>query len=190
MELTHITYQGPAVDDEEMLDRLPDSLRSILTSVNGFIQFGGALHMRGACFGPDWHSLRRAWDGPGALHHLFPSVSRDWVPFAEDCVGDQFLLEGDVVLRLSAEIGDIERMELSLPDFMKAAATDPVEFLSMHPLLQYLNQETKLPEGALVHAYPPFCSKESADGVSLRAVPAWELHGFHSQMARTLSGDA
>jgi hypothetical protein len=188
MELNHISYLGPPVDDPDLLDAVPDGLKSLLTSLNGFVQFGGGLHVRGACSGPDWHSLRCAWYGPRPIHELFASVSRDWVPFAEDCVGDQFLLRNNDVLRLSAETGHVEEMGLSLGEFLISANSDPIGFLAMEPLLQLQKDHGELPEGHLIHVYPPFCTEEAARGVSLRAVPALELHDFHSELAKALSG--
>ena len=189
MELSHITYQGPPLDDSEILGQLPDSLKSLLNSLNGFIQFGGGLHVRGACTAPVWHSLRRAWHGPTAVHELFSSVNQDWVPFAEDCVGDQFLLKNELVVRLSAETGEVEDLEMSLFDFLRSAESDPVEFLAMQPLLQFRNDHGDLPEGQLILAYPPFCTEEAAKGVSLRSTAAWELHQFHSKLAKALPTD-
>lgn len=189
MELSQITYQGPLIDDEEILPQVPKGLVSILNSINGFIQFNGGLHIRGACSGPDWHSLRRAWHGPNSISALFPAVDRDWVPFAEDCVGDQFLLKDKEVLRLSAEIGKVDELGLSLGEFFKEVIADPVGLLEMEPLLQFQKDQGDLPEGYLLHAYPPFCMAEAAQGVSLRAVPAWELHGFHSELAKALPED-
>lgn len=189
MELNNVTYQGPPLDDPEILGKAPDSLKSLLNSLNGFVQFGGGLHVRGACICPEWHSLRRAWHGSASVHELFSSVSQDWVPFAEDCVGDQFLLKNEFVIRLSAETGAIENLEMSLLEFLENANSDPVNFLSMQPLLQYRHDHGDLPVGHLVHAYPPFCTKESAEGISLCAVPAWELHQFHSKFAKALPDD-
>ena len=189
MELNHITYQGPPVDDVELLGRVPESLAALLNSLNGFIQYGGGLHLRGACTAPDWHSLRRAWLGPKSISDIFSAVEETWIPFAEDCVGDQFLLRNKEVLRLSAETGELEEMGLSLGDFLKSASADPIDFLAMEPLLQFQNDHGELPEGHLLHVYPPFCTEEAEQGVSLRAVPAWELHDFHSELAKALPKD-
>ncbi|MEM1130411.1 MAG: SMI1/KNR4 family protein [Pseudomonadota bacterium] len=174
------------MDDPKILERLPESLVSVLTSLNGFVQFGGGLHLRGACIEPAWHSLRRAWLGPGSINDLFPAVHQDWVPFAEDCVGDQFLLNSKDVIRLPAETGELEEMGLALGEFLRRANTDPIGFLAMEPLLQFRQDQGDLPDGHLVHAYPPFCTEEAANGVSLGAVPAWELHQFHSELAKSL----
>lgn len=189
MEIDHITYQGPELDDPKLLEYVPNSLKALLTSLNGFVQFGGGLHVRGACSEPEWHSLRRAWYGPSAIHQLYPSVDQEWVPFAEDCVGDQFLLRHKDVLRLSAETGDVEAMDLTLGEFLRNVNSNPIEFLSMQPLLQFQKDRGDVPEGYLVLAYPPFCTKEAAEGVALKAVPAWELHNYHSELAKALAAD-
>ena len=186
MDLSHITYQGPAIDDAGILDELPENLAGLLNQLNGFIQYGGGLHLRGACLAPDWHALRAAWKGEIAFHVLYPAVLPQHVPFAEDCVGDQFLLDDKRVLKLHAETGDLEDMGLSLGGFLEAALADPVNFLGMHPLMQHL-KTGNLPEGYLLSVYPPFCTKEAANGVSLRPVPAQELHALHAEMAATFA---
>jgi hypothetical protein len=61
-----------------------------------------------------------------------------------------------------------------------------VEYLAIEPLLQLQAEKQCLAPGELIHAYPPFCSKESANGVSLSPVPARELLLFHSALARTI----
>jgi hypothetical protein len=103
-----VTYVGPPIDDADILARVPSDLADRLRQANGFIWFGGGLHVRGACREPAWHSLRAAWEGDAALHVLYPTVQVDDVPFAEDCVGDQFLIRGGTVWKLAAETGDVE----------------------------------------------------------------------------------
>ena len=56
-----------------------------------------------------------------------------------------------------------------------------------YPLLQLETEGGTLRPGQLISAYPPFCTKEAADGVSLRAVPALELNRFHADFARQLA---
>jgi len=183
VELTNITFHGPEIDDFEILGELPESLSRLLRSLNGFIQFGGGLHVRGACRNPQWHSLRHAWHGPEAFHNLFSSVDPTWIPFAEDCVGDQFMIANNELLFLSAETGDVEPLGFDLVKFLELVDSDPVGFLSMEPLLQFQQDKNVLQAGQLIHAYPPFCTKEAAGGVSLAAVPASELNMFHSTFA-------
>ena len=71
MELEQVTFVGPPIDDPEILERLPSSLSGLLRQINGFIQFDGGLHIRGACNAPAWHSLRNAWDGDESFHSLY-----------------------------------------------------------------------------------------------------------------------
>lgn len=43
MDLVDVSYQGPVIDDPQILDRLPHDYRSVLEQINGFTQFGGGL---------------------------------------------------------------------------------------------------------------------------------------------------
>jgi len=106
MKFEGVTFTGPPVDDPEILKAVPADLRRFLEQVNGLIAYEGGLHVRGACRRPEWHSLRHAWRGPNAFHEQYPGVEREDVPFAEDAVGDQWLLRGELVWRLAAETGD------------------------------------------------------------------------------------
>jgi hypothetical protein len=54
-------YIGPPIDDPDILDRLPAAYRDFLARTNGYVAYGGGLHVRGACHAPGWHSLRAAW---------------------------------------------------------------------------------------------------------------------------------
>jgi hypothetical protein len=63
-----------------------------------------------------------------------------------------------------------------------------VETLGLHALLQLHQEGGRLEPGELISVYPPFCTKESADGVSLRAVPAEDRHGFLWSLAEQLRG--
>jgi hypothetical protein len=183
VQLEHVTFSGPPVDDGGMLDRLPANLAGLLRQINGFIQFHGGLHVRGACYGPDWHSLRDAWYDESAFWRLYPEVRQADVPFAEDCMGDQFLLRDGVVLKLAAETGDVESLGVNLQQFFEAVAADPVEYLSLHPLLQHQRDGGRLEPGQLLAAFPPFCTKQSADSVSLAAISAGEQRHFLVGMA-------
>ena len=189
MEITNVTYRGPELTDAATLESLPQNLKGLLSSLNGFIQYGGGLHVRGAAHEPSWHSIAEVWTGSLSLSKLYPEVLQTDVPFAQDCVGDQFLLRNGQVWRLSAETGQVENLELGLKSFFVACAENPVKFLSMEPLLQLQREGRSLEPGQLIHAYPPFCTKEAAHGVSLKAVPAAELIGFHAELAAQLPPD-
>ena len=188
MELQEVTYSGPPIDDERLLARLPANLADLLRQMNGFIQFHGGLHLRGACLQPAWHSLRDAWAGGSAFHRLYPNVRRRDVPFVEDCMGDQFLLRSGRVYKLAAETGGVEPLNVGLGGFFEAVAKDPVEFLALHPLLKFQQDGGRLEPGQLLNVFPPFCTKQSADGVSLTAIATDERRRFLADLATQLRG--
>ena len=189
MLLDNVTFRGPKIDDETLIDELPENLAALLRSINGFILCGGGLHIRGVCVEPEWHSLRAAWHGQEALHTLYDSVEPSDIPFAQDCVGDQFLLRGGKVLALSAETGEVGQKANGLASFLEAANANPEGFLAMEPLLALQGQGKILAPGQLIHAYPPFCTEQAAQGVSLKAVPAREVIGYHAELASKMPKD-
>jgi hypothetical protein len=109
------------------------------------------------------------------------------VPFAQDCVGDQFLLRDGEVVRLYAEDAQVEPLNLGLEEFLEVAQNDPIEFLSMHPLVQFMNDGGILEPCQLLLAYPPFCTVEASSGVHLTAVPAQELFEFHAKLSAQMT---
>ncbi len=145
----------------------------------GFILHEGAVHVRGACSAPEWHSLRAAWRGPKAFHILYEDVRPSDIPFGQDQVGDQFLIRDGVVFRLSAETGEIERLTDSLQDFFSRVSSDIEAFLNV-------GLSHKMQPGQLLHAYPPFCFQESGAGASLAPLPASEVILFHADLARQI----
>lgn len=187
MKLKNLIYRGPHMDDQETLDRLPEDYRALLAQMNGFIKFGGGLHVRGACLEPDWHSLRQVWTGERALHQLFPQLQADDIPFGQDALGDQYLLRNGVVHHLRAETGALDSLQCGLFDFLAAAEADPVEYLALVPLLKFQEQGQHLEPGYLLSAYPPFCTPESAKGVHLDAVPTLERIAFLAHFAAQIA---
>jgi hypothetical protein len=181
------SYLGGDITDSKILEKLPSDYRELLHQANGFILFNGGLHLRGAVLHPDWHSLRYAWLGEAGLHRLFAAVEESDVPFGEDCVGDQFLLRSGSVYKLEAETGTVECMAMDLETFLGRALENPLESLGLHPLLQFQREGGTLEPGKLLNVYPPFCTKESAQGVSLRAIPALERISFLADFARQIA---
>ena len=182
----YISYQGPVVDDPQIMDELPPDLRDHLAAQNGYVAFEGALHVRGAVSDPEWHSIRLAWKSDFAFHQLYDQITETDVPFAEDCVGDQFFLRGLQIAHLNAETGEIDLLEMNLDQFLEACLADPLEFLLAHPLKQLQQESGSLEPGQLIHAFPPFSTKEGGAESSLRAVPALEVHRWHAELARVL----
>lgn len=183
MELDHVTFVGPPIDDGKILAKLPANLAGLLQQLNGFIQFHGGIHVRGACRHPSWHSLRDAWVGAHAFHSLYPAVHLEDIPFAEDCLGDQFLLRDGRVLRLAAETGELQALDLGLAEFFHAIQADPIEFLALEPLLQFQRDGGVLEPGQLLAACPPFCTEQAAEGVHLAAISANERRRFLADFA-------
>jgi hypothetical protein len=181
------TYVGSEITDAEILDKVPEVYRRLLNQANGFILFDGGLHVRGAVLAPEWHSLRKVWLGDFTLYKLFPAIGESDVPFAQDCLGGQFLLRGDTVHKLDAEIGEIESLRMDLETFLNRAQENPVEFLSLQSLLQFMSEDGELKPGQLLSVYPPFITKESANGVSLKAISMFDRIGFLADFARQVA---
>lgn len=179
MNSEHRTWGGADSDDQALLGELPDNLRAVVARPAGFILHNGAIHFRGCVSGPAWHSLREAWHGEHAFHHLYPDVQETDIPFAQDQLGDQYLLRGAEVFRLDAETGELSRFASDLEAFLSGIANDITEYLNV-------GLDRELQPGQLLHAYPPFCMAESGRGVSLRPVPADELIRFHADLASQL----
>ncbi|MGZ8939574.1 MAG: hypothetical protein ACXW32_10230 [Limisphaerales bacterium] len=178
LDLSGVTWKGPAIDDPKILRDVPEELYQLLRQVNGFILHHGALHVRGGCVAPEWHSLRKAWRGPEAFSESYDAVRPDDVPFAQDLFGDQFLLRRRAVWRLFAETGEMEEMTENLAEFTARVSEDIDAFLNVHAAV--------LEPGQLMLAYPPFCVEGPASKSTLSAVPALEAIAFHANVARQL----
>jgi hypothetical protein len=179
MNIPGITWRGDKIDDSEILRGLPLALARILSEVNGFILHEGALHLRGASLEPAWHSIRAAWRGPQAFCNLYDNILPSDVPFAQDQIGDQFLIRDDRVIRLFAETGEIEALTASIDDFFSRLTEDIEKFLNV-------GLSHTIQPGQLLLAYPPFVCRESESGVSLKPVRADEVILFHADLARQI----
>ena len=186
-DLPGVTYTGPEIDDPSALDDLPAALRRRLEETNGVVAYDGGLHVRGACTAPAWHSLRAAREGELAFHVLYPGVREDDVPFAEDAVGDQWLMRGEQVAELSAETGEVEELGIDLDTFFERVAADPKEALGLAPLVQLREEGGELRPEQLVNVYPPYAFSQSADGVHVRAIDALEQRSFLADLARQMA---
>lgn len=188
MEWSKPDYVGSEITDVEILAKVPDDYRRLLSETNGFVLFDGGLHVRGAVLSPEWHSLRKIWLGDFALYKLFPAIEETDVPFAQDCLGDQFVLCNGIVHKLDAEVGEIDSLGVDLQTFLKQAQENPVEYLSLEPLLQFMSEGGKLKPGQLLSVYSPFIAEESANVVSLKAISMFDRIGFLADFARQITG--
>ena len=119
---------------------------------------------------------------------LFPAVRDSDLPFAQDCMGDQFVLRGGVVHRLSGETGELASMHMGWTEFFEQLTANPFDFLQLHPLVQFQREGGHLQPGQLLNAYPPFSAEGSGSGVSLSAVPIDQRMHFLAKLSRLLSG--
>ncbi len=188
--LPDISFRGPAPSDPDydhaLRAELPPELQGLLDELGGVVAFGGGLHLRGLCVAPEWHSLRAAWRGPRALHQLFRSVLPSDVPFAEDCVGDQYLLRGGEVVQLFAEVAEVEALGQGLREFIAAAIADPEDALCTEPLQVFLRDHEALAPECALQIDPPFCV--DADERTLVAVPRLLLRERHAALAQRAIG--
>jgi hypothetical protein len=103
---------------------------------------------------------------------MYPEVNADDVPFAQDCMGDQFLIRSKTVLRLHGETGEIKDLGVGWREFFEESAANPNEFLSLQLLEHFRNEGGSLEPGQLLSVLPPLCTKESANGISVKAISA------------------
>ena len=149
-----VLFQGETPPDPSILVTLPEDLQSFYQECNGLVAFNGGLQIRICSNDDNPLSLGRYWKGDRALHRIYPNLLTSDIPFGQDCAGDQFFLRDDFVWLLSAETGEIMDMEVHLDEFFETSIEDPVDYLSMEPLVHYLDMEGELPFGQLVHIVP------------------------------------
>jgi hypothetical protein len=190
MEFPGLTYRGAALDDIDILDRLPTDLQQLLAQRNGFVGFRGGLHVRGACKEPAWHSLRAAMEGPESFAQRYRVVKPTDVPFAQNVFGDQFLLRGPKVFRLDSYADQLDPVADDLVGFFAKVQEDPISLLALGHLAQFEGTGETLRPGELLMEWPPFVVEGSDKGVSLRRIPAAERLEFLADIARQLRGVA
>ncbi len=186
MKEESITYKGNDLSDKEILEYLPKDLQNLLKKINGFVAFDDGLHIRGMVDSPEWHSLQSVWVGEFALHKLFSGLKESDIPFGQDCFGDQFLLRDKTVWKLNAETDEVENLGLTLKEFLAKAEENPTEFLSLQPLIKFKIEGGIIENGQLINVYPPFCTKEAENVVSLKAVPSFERINFLADFAKQI----
>ena len=151
------------ITDEETFEWLPEDLALFYENVNGIVAFQGGLQIRGCVKEPAWNSLYEAWKGDYAFYKTYTNLNADDIPFAQDCMGDQYFLRDEMVWILQTETGDVYDLEVDFIDFIEEAIEDPVEFLSLHPLVQYISEDGELKAGQLLSCMPPICEEVGED---------------------------
>src|SRR5690606_14715094 len=109
-----------------------------------------------------------------AFWKYYPDILDVDIPFAQDCMGDQFLFRGNRIIKLYTETGQIESYNYDFAQFLEAIEKDPVNFLGMYPLIQLEMDEKSLEPGQLLQAFPPLSLQSSAMDLTIKPVPIFE----------------
>lgn len=181
-----IIYTGGELTDLVSFAQLPTYLQAFLREQNGVVAYFGGLHVRGCVAAPTWHALAEAWQGENAFWRTYDTVLETDVPFAQDCVGNQFLLRGDAVLFLDTETGELADLEVDFKHFLFGAEKFPVEALGLEPLRDFQRAGGVLAPGQLLSVSPPVCIRTATEKTQLIARPAAErlawLTAFYRQI--------
>lgn len=172
MKLQGITYRQTSIDDWATYKTTPLRFQDFLQQTNGIIAFKGGLHIRGCCHEPAWHSIDHYISSHAAFWKIYPDVLDIDIPFAQDCMGDQFLFRGEKVYKLNLETGQLSFYDYDFYGFLEAVDSNPIDFLGMYPLVQYEMDGKELLPGHLLQAYPPLYLNIPGEIVSLEALPA------------------
>lgn len=178
MEFNGVTYQGTEITDRKTLEKLPLDLANFYSQVNGLIAFNGGLHLRGCVDFPEWHSINYYWTGTGALHNFYEQLNDCDIPFGQDCLGDQFILRDSVIHKLSGETGELENLELDFNEFLIRTIEDPMNFLLLQPLEQFISEGGQLSPGELLNVFPPFCLDNESNEYSFKNISVKDRIGF------------
>lgn len=170
-----VTFHAPAASTA--LDPgLPASLRAALAEHDGFIVDDGAFHMRGVGEGhPGWHRLDGCVVGQGGVFDAYEVLEPGDVVFGQNMLGDQFVLRGEAVHFLDAEVGELERVAPTLAAFLSTVNEEGDN-------LPRYGGRAALEPGELMHAHPPFCCVTDSGSYRLHPTPAEELHAFHVEL--------
>ncbi|TGE18310.1 SMI1/KNR4 family protein [Hymenobacter elongatus] len=187
-----ILYTGGELTDLVHFARLPSYLQAFLREQNGVVAYFGGLHIRGCVSEPTWHALHTAWQGEMAFWRTYAEVQETDIPFAQDCVGNQFLLRGDAVLFLDTETGELADLEVDFKHFLFGVEKFPLDALGMEPLRGFQQHGGALQPGELLSLYPPVCIASAERKPKINIQPAADrlawLADFHRQIKDLPSG--
>ena len=96
------------------------------------------------------------------MYKVYPALNPLDIPFAQDCLGDQYFIRLGTVWNLMSETGDIEDLELEFDEFIAECFRDPVAFLSLEPLVSFMDEGGSLKPGYLLKVDPPFIQESES----------------------------
>lgn len=150
MPLPGLIYRGAPLDDVAILERLPTEYAQLLAQRNGFVALGGALHVRGACTAPAWHSLQTAMDGAEALHRLFREVAPTDIPFGQTALGDQLLLRDGQLFQWTPGDPAPRPLGSTITEYLGRVLEDPAALLPLEELAALRQAGGRLAAGELL----------------------------------------
>ena len=156
VEFKGITFINHEIIDTETLELLPADMKLFYKEVNGLVAYNGGFQVRGIGTQPSWNSLEDAWKGPNAFYKTYPNLSEGDIPFAQDCLGDQYVYRAGSIWQLLTETGELDDLELDFDEFMDEVTEDPIEFLALYPLLDFIDAGNELQPGELLVPSIPF----------------------------------
>lgn len=164
------------------------SVPGLLGLRNGFYAFESALHVFPSGTGDAPMSLE-LWNTPSLWRFAYPSVPQEWVFFAEDVFGDQFVrLPDGSVSRFTAETGEVKRFARDEAGWASAVVAE-YEIETGWPLAHAWQQEHgRLPEGKRLAPRTPFFGGGAFAVDNLYAVDAVEGMRARGSVARQIAG--
>jgi len=156
VEFKGVIFINQEISDTEVLDLLPPDMKLFYQEVNGLVAYNGGFQVRGIGTQPSWISLEHAWKGPNAFYKTYPKLSEEDIPFAQDCLGDQYVYRAGSIWQLLTETGELDDLELDFDEFMDEVTEDPIEFLALYPLLSFMDAGNELEPGELLVPSIPF----------------------------------
>lgn len=166
-----IIYIGEPVSDAATFKLLPFDMQAYMLQHNGLVAFGGGLHIRGCCKEPLWHSLKEAWQGPNAFWRTYRAVKQSDMPFAQDGVGNQFLLRRGQVWFLDTETGETQNLNVGFVQFIEGVTRFPEQAIDLSHVINFMRLGARLAPGELLAVYPPTCISSTEENYNLTRMP-------------------
>ncbi len=184
--MAQYAFQGPAIDDNEILSLLPSEYGEFLQTTNGCIFPDSWIHIRGACRYPTWHSIRTAATGARSIRASFPSLRPDDCPFGQDAFGNQFVLRGGHVFRLDGETGKLTPLDLPFSEFPDRAHSEPARLTNYEFVRHFFNRGLFIEPGELLNISPPLIGHAQVEHTSFRPVAVEDQLMWLSQLSASV----
>lgn len=178
VEFKGIIYINHEIQDTGVYDLLPPEMQDFYDEINGLVAYNGGFQIRGCGTGPTWNSLDEAWKGENAFHKTYTNLSPEDIPFAQDCMGDQFVFRAGSVWHLLTETGELDDLELEFDEFIDEVTEDPIEFLALYPLLEFMEAGNDLEPGELIVPNRPFTVESDVEYTFTKAPVQVRLDGL------------